>query len=158
MLPLGLGIVLGADSFLALGTGLAAMGATGSLDDAILVPIELQFEYGDTYHLMLRARDSFVFGADGRKNGAPSLPIGDGSGGQRFGVRIGKSDTTSIPMGYSSASPTSVRCSARATSGCRSATRSVWHGVSHSPANATSWMTQGPAMSGSLSRRSCPPR
>src|SRR6185312_12743285 len=39
LMPLGLGIHLGDDSFLALDTGVAAMGATGSLDDAILVPI-----------------------------------------------------------------------------------------------------------------------
>jgi len=99
VLPLGLGLSLGQDSFLALGTGIAAMGATGSLDDAILVPIQLELEYGVTYHLMLRARDSFVFGADDRKNGAPSLPIGDELEGM-LGVRIGKSDISSLPMGY----------------------------------------------------------
>ena len=99
VMPLGLGVRLGSDSFLALGTGLAAMGATGSLDDAILVPIQLQFEYGDTYHLIVRARDSFVFGADGRSNGAPSLPIGDELEGM-VGVRVGKSENPSMPMGY----------------------------------------------------------
>jgi len=99
VLPLGLGVRLGDDSFLALGTGVAAMGATGSLDDAILVPIQLELEYGVTYHLIVRARDSFVFGADGRKNGAPSLPLGDELEGM-LGLRVGKSETTNLPMGY----------------------------------------------------------
>jgi len=99
LLPLGLGVALGPDSFLALGTGVAAMGATGSLDDAILVPIQLELEYGETYHLTLRARDSFVFGADGRKDGAPSLPLGDELEGM-VGIRIGKVDSSSVRMGY----------------------------------------------------------
>ncbi|HEY6038362.1 MAG TPA: hypothetical protein VIV58_28965 [Kofleriaceae bacterium] len=99
LLPLGLGVSLGPDSFLALGTGLAAMGATGSLDDAILVPIQLELEYGGTYHLTVRARDSFVFGADGRKDGAPSLPLGDELEGM-VGIRIGKAETSSLRMGY----------------------------------------------------------
>jgi hypothetical protein len=99
VLPLGIGVRLGADSFLALGTGIAAMGATGSLDDAVLVPIQLELEYGLTYHLIVRARDSFVFGADGRRDGAPSLPIGDELEGM-VGVRVGKADNPSVPMGY----------------------------------------------------------
>lgn len=99
LLPLGLGVALGPDSFLALGTGVAAMGATGSLDDAILVPIQLELEYGGTYHLTVRARDSFVFGADGRKDGAPSLPLGDELEGM-VGLRIGKVDSSSVRMGY----------------------------------------------------------
>ncbi|HET9990326.1 MAG TPA: hypothetical protein VFQ65_17465 [Kofleriaceae bacterium] len=99
ILPLGIGVRLGADSFLALDTGLAAMGATGSLDDAVLVPIQLELEYGVTYHLIVRARDSFVFGADGRRDGAPSLPLGDELEGM-VGVRVGKSDAANLPMGY----------------------------------------------------------
>jgi hypothetical protein len=99
VLPLGLGVRLGPDSFLALGTGIAAMGATGSLDDAVLVPIQLELEYGLTYHLIVRARDSFVLGADGRRDGAPSLPLGDELEGM-VGLRFGKSDTTNLPMGY----------------------------------------------------------
>jgi hypothetical protein len=99
VLPLGIGLRLGPDSFLALDTGLAAMGATGSLDDAVLVPIQLELEYGLTYHLIVRARDSFVFGADGRRDGAPSLPIGDELEAM-VGVRVGKSDNPSVPMGY----------------------------------------------------------
>jgi hypothetical protein len=67
------------------------MGATGSLDDAILVPIQLELEYGDAYHLTMRVRDSFVFGADGRRDGAPSLPIGDELEGM-LGVRVGSSN------------------------------------------------------------------
>ena len=77
LLPLGLAVKLGDAGFIALGTGVAAMGATGALDDAVLIPIQLEVEYGAGYHVMFRARDSFVFGADGRKDGAPSLPIGD---------------------------------------------------------------------------------
>lgn len=99
LLPLGLGVALGPDSFIGLATGVALMGGTGSLDDAVLVPIQLEIEYGVTYHLTVRARDSFVFGADGRKDGAPSLPFGDELEGM-VGVRIGKSETTHAPMGY----------------------------------------------------------
>jgi hypothetical protein len=97
VLPAGLGVHLGDDAFVAVSSGLAAMGATGSLDDAILIPLQLQLEYGVTYHLTLRVRDSFVFGADSRADGAPSLPLGDELDGM-LGVRIARSNDS--PEGY----------------------------------------------------------
>lgn len=99
VLPLGIGVRFGDDSFVALDTGLAAMGATGSLDDAMLLPFQLEVEAGTTYHVMGRARVSAVFGADGRTNGAPSLPIGDELEAM-LGMRIGKSENMRVPMGY----------------------------------------------------------
>jgi hypothetical protein len=75
VMPFGVGVKLGTNAFVSFGTGLAAMGATGGLDDGVLLPFELEAEAGDgLYHVMARARVSLVLG---RADGAPSLPVGD---------------------------------------------------------------------------------
>jgi hypothetical protein len=75
VMPFGAGAKLGRNAFVSFGTGLAAMGATGGLDDGVLLPFELEAEAGDgLYHVIARARVSLVLG---RADGAPSLPAGD---------------------------------------------------------------------------------
>ena len=77
LLPLGIAVRFGRTSFLALGTGVGAMGAVGTLDDAVTLPLEATLEAGASWRVLARARASYVRGADGRHDGAPSLPFAD---------------------------------------------------------------------------------
>ena len=67
ILPFGVGTILGKTTAVSIGTGIAFQGATGGLDDGVLLPIEAQLDSGP---LTLRARFSLVAG---RTDSAPSL-------------------------------------------------------------------------------------
>jgi hypothetical protein len=88
-LPWGIGVRFGASSFLTLGTGMVASGATGALDDAIALPIDVDLELdANRLRLIAWARSSWIAGAPQRHDGAPSLPFADELDAM-VGVRIG---------------------------------------------------------------------
>ena len=89
LFPLGIGLRASDSSFVALGTGVGAMGAVGTLDDAVTLPIELTAELGGgRLRVLGRARVSYVTGAPDRHDGAPSVPFGDELEAM-LGLRIG---------------------------------------------------------------------
>jgi len=99
LFPLGLALKLGGTSFITLGTGVGAMGAVGRLDDAVTLPIELDFELGGgDIRLLGRGRASYVAGADGRQDGAPSTKLADELEAQ-LGVRVGGHYNDYVPSG-----------------------------------------------------------
>jgi len=88
-LPIGIGVRLGTSSFLTLGTGMVANGATGALDDAIALPIDVDLELdANRLRLIAWARSSWIAGAPQRHDGAPSVPFADELDAM-IGVRIG---------------------------------------------------------------------
>jgi hypothetical protein len=72
-------------SFLTLGAGIGASGATGVLDDALTFPLEARLEVGRGIRMLARARVTYVNAAPMRDNGAR---VGDELEGM-FGVRLG---------------------------------------------------------------------
>ena len=89
LLPLGLGVRLGRSSFLTLGTGVVASGATGALDDAIALPFDVDLELdARRVRLIVWGRASWLAGASGRSGGSPSVPLVDQIEAM-IGIRIG---------------------------------------------------------------------
>ncbi|MEO8844130.1 MAG: hypothetical protein ABI591_02835 [Kofleriaceae bacterium] len=88
-LPLGIGVRLGASSFLTLGTGIVASGATGAIDDAVALPFDVDLELdASRVRLIGWARAAWVAGSPQRHDGAPSVPFADELEAM-VGVRIG---------------------------------------------------------------------
>jgi hypothetical protein len=77
LFPLGVAVRFGRSSFVALGTGVGASGAVGTLDDAVTLPLEATLEAGGGVRLLARVRTSYIAGAAGRHDGAPSMPFAD---------------------------------------------------------------------------------
>ena len=77
LLPVGIAVRFGRSGFLALGTGVGAMGAIGTLDDAVTLPVEATLEAGKGIRVLARARTSWVAGAAGRHDGARDVPFAD---------------------------------------------------------------------------------
>lgn len=91
LFPVGGALRLGASGFLAVGLGIGANGATGTLDDALTFPVDVTFEVGGgAVRLLAHGRGTFLFNADNRQGGAPTLGGFDELEGMA-GVRIGKS-------------------------------------------------------------------
>jgi hypothetical protein len=89
LFPVGVGVRLGPTSFVAFGAGVGAMGAVGTLDDAVTLPLEATVELGgNRLRVLARARASYVAGAPGRHDGAPSIAFADELEGL-LGLRIG---------------------------------------------------------------------
>ncbi|MDB4954100.1 MAG: alpha/beta hydrolase fold protein [Myxococcales bacterium] len=89
LLPLGVAVRLGTTSVIALGTGIGASGAIGTLDDAVTLPVEATAELGGgRIRVLARARASFVAGAPGRQDGAPTTRLADELDAT-LGLRIG---------------------------------------------------------------------
>jgi hypothetical protein len=70
LFPAGVALRFAETSFLTLGIGVGASGATGTLDDAATFPVEARFELGRGIRVLGRARAVFLAGADGRQDGA----------------------------------------------------------------------------------------
>lgn len=70
LFPAGVALRFAETSFLTLGVGVGASGATGTLDDAATFPVEARFELGRGIRVLGRARAIFLAGADGRQDGA----------------------------------------------------------------------------------------
>lgn len=75
--PIGLALRFAETSFITLGGGIGAMGAVGTLDDAVTMPVELRFEVGRATRLLGRMRATYVANADAREDGAPSTTLAD---------------------------------------------------------------------------------
>jgi hypothetical protein len=91
LFPLGIAARFGRTSFIAFGTGVSFMGATRTLDDAVLLPLETTIEADVTKRLRVlgRFRASYAAGAPARHDGAPSIPFADELEAMA-GVRIGR--------------------------------------------------------------------
>jgi hypothetical protein len=90
LFPAGISVRFGRTSVVTLGAGVGASGATGSLDDAVTMPLELNAELGSgRVRLLARARTSHVAGADSRQSAAPSVPFADELD-VTVGLRVGR--------------------------------------------------------------------
>jgi hypothetical protein len=89
LFPVGGGVRLGTTSAIMLGVGVGAMGAVGTIDDAITLPIELVGEFGGgRTRVLARARLSYIDAAGEREGRAPTLSFVDEAEAM-LGVRIG---------------------------------------------------------------------
>ena len=90
LFPAGISVRFGRTGVVALGAGIGASGAIGTLDDAVTLPLELNAELGDgRVRLLARVRTSYVAGADSRQSAAPSIAFADELDAT-VGVRIGR--------------------------------------------------------------------
>ena len=93
LFPVGAMLRLGKSSFVGLSAGIGANGAVGTLDDAVVLPVDAVMEFGTKVRLLSRARVSFLGATGGsRQSSAPSLPVGDEFEAM-LGLRIGKHDS-----------------------------------------------------------------
>jgi hypothetical protein len=73
--------------------------ATGTLDDAVALPLEALAEVGDAWRVIARVRTSYTTGADARQHGAPSIAFADELDAM-LGLRIGRHyDSHGFPSG-----------------------------------------------------------
>jgi len=89
LFPAGVALRFAETSFLSFGFGVGASGATGTLDDAATLPVELRWELGRGVRVLGRARVTYVLAADDRQDGAR---IGDELEAM-FAVRLGRAYT-----------------------------------------------------------------
>ena len=68
--PAGIALRFAETSFLTLGVGVGASGATGTMDDAATFPVEARFEVGRGIRVLGRARATFLAAADNRQDGS----------------------------------------------------------------------------------------
>jgi hypothetical protein len=76
---LGLGLRLGRWSRFGVTGGIGASGTTGTVDDAVQLPVEasLELALGGRIRILARGRLAWVAGADDRRRGTPTMPFGD---------------------------------------------------------------------------------
>ncbi|HSD89473.1 MAG TPA: hypothetical protein VLB44_18210 [Kofleriaceae bacterium] len=86
LFPFGVAFRFFETSFLTLGAGIGAAGATGTLDDAVTFPLEARLEIGRGIRLLGRARATFVDAARMREGGAAFADELEGMLGLRFGT------------------------------------------------------------------------
>lgn len=77
LFPVGVAVRGGATGVFTIGAGVGAIGATGTLDDAVTVPVEASAEFGRGWRVIARARAAYVAGAAARQSAAPSIPFAD---------------------------------------------------------------------------------
>ncbi|HEY5947889.1 MAG TPA: hypothetical protein VIV40_20455 [Kofleriaceae bacterium] len=70
LFPAGIALRFFETSFITLGAGVGASGATGTLDDAATFPVEARFELGRGIRVLGRARATFLAASDSRQDGA----------------------------------------------------------------------------------------
>ena len=99
-LPIGVGFRWGDTQMIGIGTGIGAMGAVGTLDDAVTFPIEAfaELALGSDLRVLARARMSYLSGAGGRDRGSPTVSFADEVDGM-LGVRIGHVYSEFLPAG-----------------------------------------------------------
>lgn len=100
LFPLGVGLRFGDTNVIAIGAGVGALGATGTLDDAVTLPVEVVAELGGGgVRVLARARAAWVAGAPGRHDGAPSIAFADELDAT-LGLRLGRHyDDYGFPTG-----------------------------------------------------------
>ena len=90
LFPFGAALRLGASGVLAVGLGIGASGATGTLDDAFTVPVDVTLEVGGgRVRLLARGRGTLVYNSATRQGGAPTLGGFDELDAM-VGLRVGK--------------------------------------------------------------------
>ncbi len=90
LFPLGVVVRFGETSIVGLGAGVGAIGAVGTIDDAVTLPLEAVAEIGSgRVRLLARARAAYVAGADARQRGAPSIAFADELDAT-LGLRVGR--------------------------------------------------------------------
>ena len=77
LFPAGIALRFAETSFLTFGFGIGGSGATGTIDDAVTLPVELRFEVGRGIRLLGRARATYLLAADARQRGAMSTGAAD---------------------------------------------------------------------------------
>jgi hypothetical protein len=88
-LPVGIGVRFGDSSWLTLGTGIVASGATGAVDDAAVLPFDVDLELdAKRVRVIAWGRAGWTAGSPQRHDGAPSTPFADELEAM-VGVRIG---------------------------------------------------------------------
>jgi hypothetical protein len=99
-LPIGVGFRWGDTQMIGVGTGIGAMGAVGTLDDAVTFPIEAfaELALGSHVRILARARMSYLSGAGGRARGSPTIGFADEVDGM-LGLRIGHVYREYLPAG-----------------------------------------------------------
>jgi hypothetical protein len=70
LFPAGFAVRFAETSFMTMGFGVGASGATATMDDAATFPIEARFEVGRAIRVLGRARATFLAAADSRQDGA----------------------------------------------------------------------------------------
>jgi hypothetical protein len=90
LFPAGVMLRMGKTAIAGVSVGIGANGAIGTLDDAVVFPVDAVLEFGNRVRVLSRARVSFLGATSGlRQSRAPSLPIGDEFEAM-VGVRVGK--------------------------------------------------------------------
>jgi hypothetical protein len=92
LFPAGVALRFAETSFVTLGFGIGANGATGTMDDAATLPVELRFEVGRGIRVLGRARATYLLAADGRQDGAMSTTFADELEAM-LAVRLGRAYT-----------------------------------------------------------------
>ena len=88
-LPVGVAVRFGQSSWLTLGTGIVASGATGAVDDAAVLPVDVDLELdANRVRILAWGRAGWAAGSPQRHDGAPSAPFADELEAM-VGVRIG---------------------------------------------------------------------
>jgi hypothetical protein len=75
--PAGAVLRFGTTSVFGVAGGVGASGAVGTVDDALLLPLQVMLEAGRAWRLLARARLGYVVGSDSRQSAAPSVPFAD---------------------------------------------------------------------------------
>jgi hypothetical protein len=86
LFPIGIAWRFFETSFLTVGPGVGASGATGVLDDAATFPLEARLEVGRGVRMLARARVTYLAGAPMREDGARVGDELEGMLGLRFGT------------------------------------------------------------------------
>ncbi len=89
LFPVGAALRFAETSFITVGGGIGAMGAVGTLDDALTFPLEVRFEVGRGIRILGRARATYLFNASDRKDGGTITPFADELEAS-LGVRLGR--------------------------------------------------------------------
>lgn len=89
LFPAGVVVRGGATSIFGVGAGIGVMGAVGTIDDAVTLPVEVVAEVGGGVRVLARARFAYVAGAASRQSAAPSLPFADELDAM-LGLRLGR--------------------------------------------------------------------
>jgi hypothetical protein len=88
-LPIGVAVRFGESSWLTLGTGIVSSGATGAVDDAAVLPLDVDLELEtNRVRLIAWGRAGWTAGSPQRHDGAPSAPFADELEAM-VGIRIG---------------------------------------------------------------------
>jgi hypothetical protein len=91
LFPVGILVRAGKTSIVGFGAGIGGMGAVGTMDDALTLPVEMTTEIGigRRVRILSRARVSYNAFSRGRQSAAPSVPFADELDAM-LGLRIGR--------------------------------------------------------------------